>query len=125
MNTSKTYKDSSEVSALIELSRRSFDAEETGNKEVLDALLTADFKIVRSNLSMSDKQAMLVDVPANAGKGRVVDEVSAKIYEENAVVTSHVTTRNQDPVGQFWNTQVFVKQGTQWRCRIWQVVRLV
>lgn len=125
MGTSSTYKVSPDVARLLELSRSSFEAEEEGNREALDSQLTDDFKIVRSNFSVSERQAMLDNVPANAGKGRAVDEVSVKIYGDSAVVTSHLSTKTQDTVGQFWNTQVFVKQDGEWRCRAWQVARLL
>lgn len=125
MKTLTPYKVSSDVAKLMDLDSRSFEAEEYGNREVLDSLLTDDFKIVRSNFSISARQAMLDAIAANAGKGRAVDEVSVKLYGDSAVVTSHLTTRNQGTVNQFWNTKVFVKQDGEWRCRAWQVARLL
>jgi hypothetical protein len=119
-----TNRVSPDVAMLTELNNKSFEAEEDGSRENLDSLLTDDFRIVRSNFNVSDKQAMLTDVSANANKGRGVDEVSVKVYGDSAVVTSHLTTRNQNTVSQFWNTKVFVKQGGEWRCRAWQVARL-
>lgn len=125
MSISGTYKDSQEVAKLMEVNNQSFQAEEDGNSEVLASLLTEDFKIVRSNFSISDRQTMLDEVPANARRGRMVDEVGVTIYGTSAVVTSHLTIKNQDASSHFWNTKVFVKQDGEWLCRVWQVARLL
>ena len=125
MSTSSTYRDSQDVARLMELNNSSFQAEEDGNSELLASLLTEDFKIVRSNFRISDRQTMLDEVPANARRGRAIDEVRVTIYGTSAVVTSHLTIRNEDATNHFWNTKVFVKQDGEWRCHVWQVARLL
>lgn len=125
MRVISTDEQSPELTKLMELSRRLFEAEENGDRGVLASLLTDDFKIVRSNLTVSDLHAMLDKVSANAGLGRVVVDSGARIFGNIAVVTSLVTTKNQDPEGRFWNTQVFVKTDGEWPCRAWQVARLL
>lgn len=125
MSPSDSFKVAQDVAQLMELNRQSFEAEENGQADVLMPLLTEDFRIIRSDHSVSDKAAMRAAVPGNANKGRAVDEVSVKVYGDSAVVGSHLTTTSaQGEVKQFWNTKVFVRQDGQWRCRTWQVARI-
>lgn len=124
MNTAENFKVVRDVATLMALNSASFDAEENGAADVLAPLLSERFRIIRSDHSVSDKAAMLRNVPANAHKGRAVDEVGVKLYGDSAVVTSHLTTTERGEVKQFWNTKVFVRQKGQWLCHVWQVARI-
>lgn len=124
MGRSGDYQVARDIMKLTELNTETFEAEEAGNRDALVPLLTDDFQIVRSDYSVSDKQTMLDAVPSNAHKGRSVDEVFVRLYGDSAVVTSHLTTEDQDVVRHFWNTKVFTKHAGEWQCRVWQVSRI-
>ena len=112
-----------------ELNRETFQAEDAADRESLERILTDDFRIIRSNLIIEDKPAMLCRVAADAsGRKRELDDESesVKIYEDSAVVTCRIMLKEKDGkiVGHFWNTNVFVKREEEWRCVVWQVARI-
>ena len=110
---------------LTTLNDRILQAEEDGDAEPLDTLLTEDFTIVRAGGAKQDKRVFLEAVEANAHRGRIVDQLEIHPYGNCAVVTCRVTTsQNKDgapAVGPYWNTRVFIRQEEQWRCATWQV----
>jgi hypothetical protein len=112
---------------LRKLNRESFQAEDDANREPLEHILADDFRIVRSNYVIEEKPTMLSRVAADTSRRkREVDDDNVKVYEDSAVVTSRVTLKETsgEIVGHFWNTKVFVRREGQWKCLIWQVVRI-
>jgi hypothetical protein len=112
---------------LRKLNRESFQAEDNANRDPLEHILADDFRIVRSNYEIEDKPTMLRRVAADTSRRkREVDHDNIKVYGDSAVVTSRVTLKeaSSDIVGRFWNTKVLVRREGQWKCLVWQVVRI-
>lgn len=117
------------INELKKLNRDTFKAEDDANREPLERILADDFRIIRSNLIIEDKPAMLCRVAADTSqRKREVDDESedVKIYGDSAVITCLITLKekNGDVVGRFWNTKVFGRREGAWRCLVWQVVRI-
>lgn len=98
-------------------------------KTPLERILADDFRIIRSNLIIEDKPAMLCRVATDAShRKREVDNKSeeVKIFGDSAIVTCRITLKEEDGeiVGHFWNTKVFVRQEEDWKCLVWQVARI-
>lgn len=122
MDTNQSVEDE-----LRKLNRESFQAEDDAKREPLEHILADDFRIVRSNYVIEDKPTMLSRIAADTSRRkREVDDDNVKVYEDSAVVTSRVTLKETsgEMVGRFWNTKVFVRREGQWKCLVWQVVRI-
>jgi hypothetical protein len=116
----------SDEQVLHDRNRQSFEAENDHSREALEPILADDFKIIRSNWLIDDKQGMLSRVHCDTSRRtrRVVEE-SIKVYGDSAVVTSRVRLEEEGRETQyFWNTKVFVKRDGQWQCVVWQVARI-
>ena len=109
---------------LTSVNARILQAEEEGRPADLEPLLIEEFTIVRANGKKQSRQKFLKEVPANANRGRVADRPDVRVYGECAVFTGRVTTTRDPGSGRFWNTRLFVRDATGWRCAAWQVTRI-
>jgi len=113
---------------LIDVNRRMLEAEEAGNDAALKPLLHEKFSILRSNGKTYDREAYLKDVSANKTRGRSADQVKLRLFKNCAIFACRVTTtreaENKPTVGHFWNTRRFVRQGDEWQCTEWMVMKM-
>lgn len=117
------------INNLIKLNRDTFKAEDDANSELLERIMADEFRIIRSNLIIEDKPAMLCRVAADTSQRiREVDNESeeVRIFGDSAVVTCRITLKEEggEVFGQFWNTKVFVNREGEWKCVVWQVAKL-
>ena len=117
-----------EVPALARLNQKILRAEEEGDRGAMAKLLSQDFSIVRASGEKQDRQTFLNKVPENKNRGRRADRVEVRLFDYSAVFTCRVTTTRdkdgKDAIDHFWNTRLFVRQGTEWCCVSWQVAKL-
>ena len=103
-------------------------AEEMGLKDKIAALLHKDFTIIRATGVKQDRQSFLDAVSSNANRGRTAEQPEVRLYGDCAVFTCIViTTQNSDGTpnaGRFWNTRLFVREQSQWRCVAWQTTKI-
>jgi hypothetical protein len=112
---------------VLRLNTATFAAEDNASRDALESWLTDDFQIARGNWTIETKDQMLKRIGSDtSGRKRAVSDESVKVWPDGAVVTSTVTLTEPDGrlVGVFWNTKVCVRQGSDWKCSAWQVVRL-
>jgi uncharacterized protein DUF4440 len=118
------------MNTLIRLNQTILLAKEEGDREAIAKLLSQDFSIVRASGEKQDRDTFLneVPVPVNKNHRRRADRVEVRLFDYCAVFTCRVLTNLDTDVGpateSFWNTLLFFRQGAEWRCTIWQVVKL-
>jgi hypothetical protein len=114
--------------SLIDLNEQLLRAEESGSRDGIEPWLDQDFTIIRASGAKQDRQTYLDAVQANAHRGRSADEIEVHMYEKCAVYICRVTTtKNPDgteSIRRFWNTRLFVREGSEWRCAAWQVTEI-
>jgi hypothetical protein len=121
MNQSENKQTTADVeAALIGLNEDMIQAEEAGRETDLAKHLHPDFKIVRGDFSVEDRQTFLRAVPGKANAGRKPDLPTVNLFGDRAIVTCRVTTNS----GYFWNTRLFVREQNEWQCTKWQVVKI-
>ena len=117
-----------DVIPLNELNQCILQAEESGDQNELAPLLRQDFTIIRASGEKQDRQLFLDAIEDNKDRGRSADLSDVRVYGNCAIFTCRVTTtRDKDgrvAVGHFWNTRMFVRQGKQWLCLGWQVMKI-
>jgi quercetin dioxygenase-like cupin family protein len=117
---------------LISINAKILQAEEEGSKEAQDRLepiLAKDFCIVRASGVKQDRQTFLDAMPKNAHLGRFAEAPEIQIFSDCAVYSCRLTTLRK-PDGteitrNFWNTRLFLREGGQWRCQMWQVTEFL
>jgi len=111
--------------ALTLLNRQILQAEEDGDQAFLDPLIADDFTIVRAGGVKQDRKEFLQAVSANAHRCRRADQLDIHPFGDCAVVTCRVTTSQDENgalnIGQFWNTQIFIRKTEKWHRIAWQV----
>jgi hypothetical protein len=107
------------------LNRRSFLAEDLTDKTVLDPILDDEFWIIRSSGERQNKKQML-EALASTAEGRRVIRKELLQPCGSAVVALTLVRYYKDHilVGDFWNSKLFVRNGGDWRCKVWQVFRV-
>ena len=124
----------SDADELRGLNRRTFDAEQSRQREPLEAILADEFRIKRASGVVQTKKEMIFDVlfGQNPFKSRDVSEDDGpdnpKIVGDCGVVTSLLTTREMTETGEpirktFRNIKTFIRRDARWQCVSWQVFR--
>lgn len=93
---------------------------------MLEPILDEEFWIVCSKGVRQDKEQMLEGL-ASAAEGRRVTrkELLEPYGSDSAVAMTLISYYDGGTfVGDFWNTKVFVRNGGEWRCKVWQVARI-
>lgn len=105
------------------LNRQSFLAEELQDCAMLEPILHDEFWIIRSGGQKQNKQEMLNAL--GGGRREIRNELVQLCGTDAAVALTLVGYYKDDSyVGDFWNMKVFVRTGSGWRCKMWQVVRI-
>ncbi len=116
------------ISELLALNERILQAEEMGLKDEIAPLLHKDFTIIRATGVKQDRQTFLDAVSSNANRGRTTEQPEVRLYGDCGVFTCIVMTmQNPDGspnAGRFWNTRLFVREQSQWRCAAWQTTKI-
>lgn len=109
------------------LNRRSFLAEDRRDRSILEPILDNEFRIVRSSGVQEDKKQMLEELGSTAQGRRIIRQELIEPCGPNSVVAMTLIRYHEGNrfIGDFWNTKVFVGDGREWRCRVWQVARVV
>ncbi len=108
------------------LNRQSFRAEDRRDRAMLEPVLHEAFRIDRSNGVQQDKTVMLEGLAKSPPGQRVILREVIEVVGSGSVVASTLIRYHEanELVGEFWNTKVFVRSGSDWRCRSWQVARV-
>lgn len=128
MNTTHQQPVEGEILKLVKLNNDSFQAEESADAAQMARLLTLDFTILRpkdlEKGKVVTRDEFLDDL---AARGRLVEDICVRLFGEVAVVTSLLSTHDEQrqATGRFWNTKVCVKQvNGEWLIRDWRVNRI-
>jgi hypothetical protein len=126
--TAQIGKEAESVTNLARLNQRLLQAEEAGDSASLATHLHPTFTIVRASGERQERQAFLDAAAANANRGRRSAQQAIRLYDQCAVFSCRITT-NRDQhghaaIGHFWNTRLFLRQGEDWQCAAWQVMRI-
>lgn len=115
------------VERIRTLNRQSFLAEDRRDRTMLEPILDEAFRIDRSGGVQQNKNEMLEGLAKSAPGRRVIRrELIQPCGPNSAVALALVQYHEADRlVGDFWNTKVFVRDGVDWRCRSWQVARVL
>jgi Domain of unknown function (DUF4440) len=108
------------------LNRQSFLAEELGDTAMLEPILDDEFWIVRSGGERQNKKQMLDALASTAGGRRVIRKELVQPCGSTVVALTLIGYyKGRELVGDFWNSKVFVRDDRGWRCKAWQVFRVL